>query len=296
MIKWKVGCSGFHYREWKDFFYPEGLSQKNWLKYYCTQYNTLELNSTFYKFPTAEGMRRWYEQSCPEFVFSVKVPRLITHYKKFNDCKGLIDDFYFAIDKGLAEKVSCILYQLPASTVYSTEALEQMCSVMSSTHKNVIEFRHASWWKKSVVDFLKQRNIIFCNVSHPLLVDQLLFSSETTYIRMHGVPELYYSAYTEDSLRSLYEAVSANRLQEAYIYFNNTALSGAVENSRFLISLIQHHNKLAYDFSPGSMPEIKKSKKKAAPKAKAATKKNEAKKQVSRKAAKEKYPPVNDLG
>ena len=113
---------------------------------------------------------------------------------------------------------------------------------------------------------------------------------------MHGIPKLYYSSYAKSTIQKLYNAVSSENLKEVYIYFNNTATSAAVENSRFLISLIMSNNVMAYDFSPGNMPEIKKIAKKPVKKVQAAVKKSAAKKKVSKKAAKTKYPPVNDLG
>jgi uncharacterized protein YecE (DUF72 family) len=295
MIKSYIGCSGFHYKEWKEYFYPEGLSQKNWFKFYCTQFNTLELNVTFYKFPTIQGLKKWHDESCPGFQFSVKAPRLITHYKKFNDCKRLTSDFYHAVDKGLSEKTGCILFQLPSSIIYSEQTLESISDLLNPEFENVIEFRHESWWRKSVFQYLKERKIIFCNISHPSLADKLYFTSETTYIRMHGVPKLYFSSYDEVKLTDLYNAVSQNKLNKAYIYFNNTATSAAIENARFLIDHIHKSSKMAYDFSPGDMPEIKKSKRRSSS-SKVPKKKTAGKKVATKKAVKKKYPPVNDLG
>jgi uncharacterized protein YecE (DUF72 family) len=97
----KIGCSGFYNRHWKGIFYPEKLPQKQWLNFYCEHFNTLELNTTFYRFPTKENLKAWRDKSPEDFLFSVKVPQLITHFKKFNGCKKLIADFYLACQQGL---------------------------------------------------------------------------------------------------------------------------------------------------------------------------------------------------
>ena len=104
-IKWEIGCSGFHYKEWKGIFYPESLPQKEWFKFYAEKFNTLELNVTFYRFPVSKSLEAWYDSRPANFSFAVKAPRLITHYKKFSDCSHLIDDFYTLITKGLKDKL-----------------------------------------------------------------------------------------------------------------------------------------------------------------------------------------------
>jgi uncharacterized protein YecE (DUF72 family) len=75
-----IGCSGFYNKDWKEVFYPNGLPQSKWFEFYCTQFNTLELNTTFYRFPTIEMLKKWYDTSPADFKFSVTAPRLITHY------------------------------------------------------------------------------------------------------------------------------------------------------------------------------------------------------------------------
>ncbi|MEJ7671821.1 MAG: DUF72 domain-containing protein [Chitinophagaceae bacterium] len=74
-------CSGFHYKEWKEVFYPKDIPQTKWFEYYCQHFNTIELNTTFYRFPRPEALQSWYKRSPEDFKFSVKGPRLISHYK-----------------------------------------------------------------------------------------------------------------------------------------------------------------------------------------------------------------------
>src|SRR5574339_675458 len=144
---WKIGCSGFHYKEWKGIFYPESIPRKDWFKYYYEKFHTIELNVTFYRFPVLSSMQAWYHASPADFSFAVKVPRLITDYKKFSDCWRLIDDFYNLISEGLKEKPGPVLFQLPPTYVYTIARLKQIVKSIYREFNNVIEFRDASWWK-----------------------------------------------------------------------------------------------------------------------------------------------------
>src|SRR5438552_2755153 len=128
MIKFNIGCSGYYNRHWKGIFYPKKLPQNKWFEFYCQQFNSVELNSTFYKLPSEKGLQTWFNKSPDDFTFSVKAPRLITHFKKFNDCKRLINDFYSACEKGLGHKLGCILFQLPPSIIFNENNLSQITS------------------------------------------------------------------------------------------------------------------------------------------------------------------------
>src|SRR5215203_3701482 len=102
-MQYYIGCSGFYNKDWKEVFYPKGLAQSKWFEFYCNHFNTLELNTTFYRFPRAELLNKWYLKSPADFKFSVKVPRLISHYKQLKEAKSLLEDFYAAIQEGLKE-------------------------------------------------------------------------------------------------------------------------------------------------------------------------------------------------
>ena len=111
--KWLIGCSGFAYKEWKEVFYPQGLPQSRWFEFYTEHFNTLELNVTFYRFPTLKSLQAWYNKAPDGFVFSAKVPRWITHYRKFEETERMMGDFYGLLKDGLKEKTGCVLFQLP---------------------------------------------------------------------------------------------------------------------------------------------------------------------------------------
>src|SRR5690606_8198057 len=111
------------------------------------------------------------KKSAPGFKFSVKAPRIITHYKKFADSVAMLDDFYNIISDGLAEKLGCVLFQLPPTYVYTPERLDLILRSLDLSFHNVLEFRHLSWWHPDVYDALAKKGVSFCGMSKPGLPD-----------------------------------------------------------------------------------------------------------------------------
>ncbi len=232
-MKYYIGCSGFSYQEWKPEFYPAKLPQRHWFEFYTSQFNTVELNVSFYRFPQLSMLQGWYNRSPDDFLFAVKAPRLITHYKKFNDSESLLRDFYGSIGNGLKSKLGPVLFQLPREFVYSEERLETLIQSMDKKFINVIEFRDPSWWIPSVEKLLKKNKIIFCGISHPMFPDNFITGPDV-YYRYHGVPRLYYSEYGLSAMKDMAEKLRSASVKHAYIYFNNTANGSAIHNARQL--------------------------------------------------------------
>ncbi|MBA2563713.1 MAG: DUF72 domain-containing protein [Chitinophagaceae bacterium] len=240
MIQWRIGCSGFYYKHWKEIFYPKGLPQNKWFTFYCEHFNTLELNVTFYRFPQLSFLQSWYERSSATFNFAIKAPRGITHYKKFIGTEKLIDDFYSTIAEGLREKLGCILFQLPPSYNYTDERLQNIISSLDHSFNNVIEFRHTTWWNKVVYDELAKKRITFCGMSHLLLPDEIIQNTQIVYHRMHGVPELYKSPYSIVELKKIIEVIkNSGSTNHAFIYFNNDIHGSAITNAKQMIELCE---------------------------------------------------------
>jgi len=227
-----IGCSGFYNKDWKEVFYPKGLPQRKWFEFYCSRFSTLELNTTFYRFPKIEFLQKWYATSPAGFKFSVKAPRLITHYKQLNDCHNLLDDFYNTVQEGLKEKLGTVLLQFPAKTVYSEDFLQRIIQNLNASVNNVIEFRDVSWWNQHVLLTLSAYNISFSGISITNLPEEIITNTALIYYRFHGIPKLYYSQYPTQKIKDF-----SKELQEkaggrtAYIFFNNTATLAAINNA-----------------------------------------------------------------
>jgi len=225
-----LGCSGYFYPSWRGKFYPKDLKPKNWLKYYSKFFNTVEINSTFYHFPKEENLKRLYRNTPENFVFSVKANRAITHYKKFKEIKGILKEFYKVCRNGLNKKLGCILFQLPPSYTYSEENLERILENLEKDFKNVIEFRHISWWNENVFKVLRENKVVFCSVSAPNLPEALVETSETVYIRFHGKTSWYRYNYSEKELKEWAKRIKKTKAKEVFVYFNNDYNAYAPQN------------------------------------------------------------------
>jgi uncharacterized protein YecE (DUF72 family) len=232
MVQWRIGCSGYYYNEWKGLFYPQGLAKNKWLEYYSERFNTVELNNTFYRFPRVSFLKGWYNR-CPEhFCFSVKAPRLITHFKRIKSSQQYLAEFYDAIKEGLREKLGCVLFQFPPAFHFDAGRLEQIIEMLDPAFSNVVEFRHPTWWHESVFEKLAHRQITFSGMSHPSLPSSVVKTANTLYYRFHGVPHLYTSKYEGEQLEQVALAIRQHsNLDKVFIYFNNTAEGAALANA-----------------------------------------------------------------
>jgi len=227
-----IGCSSYYNYQWTDIFYPKDIGRNKWFEYYCEHFDTYEINATFYKFPTVRTLQTWYKKAPVVFEFSLKVPKVFTHIKKLAECKEELSQFYSVCKEGLGDKLGCVLFQLPPSFSYTQEHLELVLNAANPEYKNVVEFRNESWWRQEVYDALSANNIAFCSVNYPNLPTDVIITNNMVYYRLHGNPRLFYSEYKEEELRTLYkDLVSAEHVDKAYVYFNNTASTAAILNA-----------------------------------------------------------------
>ncbi|WP_303312214.1 DUF72 domain-containing protein [Hymenobacter sp. BT730] len=241
MPAYHIGCSGFSYRDWKGVFYPPEVPPRKWFEYYCTQFNTVELNVTFYKMPELGFLEKLYDQSPPGFQFAVKAPRLVTHYKKFNaEAEPVLQDFYGTIQEGLRDKLGPVLFQLPPKAAYTEELMARLLHCLDPAFTNVVEFRHLSWWEGEVYRELARHRIAFVGQSHPMpLPDEVVANTDVLYYRFHGVPELYKTPYDEVFLQRIaHEIQAAKQVKQVYLYFNNGMGGAAVGNARQMQQLL----------------------------------------------------------
>lgn len=235
-----IGLSAYNNSYWKGIFYPEDLPASKRFEYYCQHFSTYEINATFYKFPTEKSLKAWYDKSPQGFMFSVKAPKLVTHLKKFIGVQNEIDQFYKLCSEGLKEKLGFVLFQLPPSYDYTDERLELILNSLNPDFKNVVEFRNESWWRQDVFDAMAKKGILFCSVSYPKLPDAIQVTTPLVYVRLHGVPKLFYSGYSQPYLQDLITALERNKnVTDAYIYFNNTASTEGIVNALALQKIMQ---------------------------------------------------------
>lgn len=169
----------------------------------------------------------------------MKAPQLITHYKQFHSVGQLLGDFYGTTAQGLLDKLGPVLFQLPPRLAYDAERLARILDCLDPAFVNVLEFRHPSWWREEVCAELRQRGVVFCGQSHPLLPAAIVATAPTLYYRFHGVPDLYASLYPLDFLQRAAAAVAAAPgADQAYVYFNNDIGGSAISNAQEMRTLL----------------------------------------------------------
>lgn len=233
-----LGTSGWSYPGWRGRFYPEDLSQKDWLSFYAQHFKTVEINMTFYRFPKPETLRNWLDKTPPNFTFTLKANRQITHLKKLKNVRSEIRYFYI-LAQTLREKLGCILFQLPPSLTFDIDLLKEFVSNLSPDYKNVIEFRHESWYVEKVYELLRSQNVIFCVVSSAKVPKTIVETCETLYFRFHGLTGGYRYNYSEEELEEWAKVLKRAEAREGYVYFNNDYEAYAVHNCLRLQELLR---------------------------------------------------------
>jgi len=235
--KFNVGCSGYYYSQWKNSFYPQGLSTSEWLQHYSSVFDSVELNGTFYRVPKLSDLENYAKQTPDNFTFSVKISRYITHVLKLENCEEKIQQFCNLIHAGLGDKLENILFQLPPSFQYSEENMERVLRSIPGTPNYAVEFRHISWRNPEIIEQLRKHGCSFCNSDYPGLDHSFIQTSKRFYARFHGSPELFKSSYSQEDLKKFSESLP-NTCGSFYIYFNNTYYDAAFRNAIELLTLL----------------------------------------------------------
>ncbi len=236
--EFRIGCSGYYYSFWKPGFYPKEISQKKWLNYYSTVFNTVELNATFYRVPGLNSLKKNAEVVTEDFLFSAKMSRYITHLVKLKNCRKEIDEFQDLLMNGLKEKMGCFLFQMPPSFHYNEENLDRILTQVPRGEQNVVELRHISWWNENTAKQFKKAGITFCNIDYPGIKTQIINTGKNFYMRFHGTPVLFHSAYSQERLKTFIHNFPLTTKRN-FIYFNNTDLGNAYKNAGDLMKLLK---------------------------------------------------------
>ena len=254
-----IGTSGYDYPEWRGVFYPAGLKRADFLPYYATQFNALELNSSFYNMPTAERLLSFWERSGGALKFSVKANRLLTH-EIGRDWKSAAQDFRAAL-KPLAQNKSLAsaLFQFPQSFHYTDQNRLYLSALLAQFRglPVVVEFRHAEWIRDSVFEGLAERGagLVYCDMPKlAQLPDGKILKSpfigQNAYIRLHGRnASAWYASgttpngsgrycydYSDAELAEFVPVISEARSEgkQVQVYFNNHPDGSGAKNAKRL--------------------------------------------------------------
>ena len=238
----RIGTSGWVYGDWRGRFYPKGLGQKRWLAYYAQHFDTVELNATTYRLPKESQVRTWCETVPPQFVYTVKLSRLITHRRSL---PPRVDEFienYMAraacFERG---KVAQILVQFPPYLERNDEHLRAFLDKLPREYRYVVEFRHKSWLAAGPERILRERGMAFCIHDYPgMRTRDVVTTPELAYVRLHGYLALYVGHYPRRSLQHWARRIEAlaKRARDVFIYFNNDTMAAAPHDAAVLRELL----------------------------------------------------------
>jgi len=234
MMQIRIGTSGWSYDHWQGRLYPESTPVGKRLAYYLARYDTVELNSSYYRWPRDMTFAGWRAKLPDRFLMSVKAPRGLTHFARLYNPEGWLE----RITRGvtcLADRLGVLLVQLPPQFARDDARLDYFLGAVPAGRKVAVEFRHPSWHHEAVFALLERHGAAYCVMSGAKLPCILRATAPFVYVRFHGPdPEhLYAGSYSEADM-----AWWAERIREwqagghgVFAYFNNDGQGYALQNA-----------------------------------------------------------------
>lgn len=211
----RAGTSGWSYKEWKGYFYPEKLAAKNMLRYYGERFSTVEVNNTFYRMPNASTLENWAGEVPDDFAFVLKAPKRITHERRLKDVGDSVD-YLLRTAVALRPKLGPFLVQLPPSMKKDVPRLREFLSLLGSSDRAAFEFRHVSWFDDEVYAALRERNAAWCVAETGEEGDPpFVATADWGYLRLRRVE------YSNDDLRSWADRVRSQSWGETFVFFKH---------------------------------------------------------------------------
>jgi uncharacterized protein YecE (DUF72 family) len=241
-----IGTSGWNYKHWRDSIYPPKLTQNKWLAFIAERFNTVEVNTSFYRIPRRESIIAWQEKTPKTFRFALKIWRGISHYKKLKNAGALTSRFLEAAEALERKRRAPLLIQLPPNQGRDVEKLEaylkELQSLLTSPWEVAVEFRNDTWLHPDVYKALDRQQAALCIHDMPgrAATDEPN-DVGFVYVRRHGTSEgRYAGSYSDEQLTT-----DATRIQSwtrsgknVYVYFNNDIGGHAFRNADQLRSMI----------------------------------------------------------
>jgi uncharacterized protein YecE (DUF72 family) len=238
----RIGCSGWSYPHWRRRFYPEHLREAQWFAHYAESFDTVEINNSFYRLPTARAVAQWEAQAPQGFLYAVKVNRFITHMKKLKDPQQPLAQFVGRM-RGLGMHLGPLLYQLPPHWRCDLARLREFLAILPADLVHVFEFRDASWLSDAVFSLLDHYTASLCVHDMSGIEVPRVAVGRVAYMRFHGTGVWYSGAYSDSTLRAcatwLRTQAAAGR--PGFAYFNNDAEAQAVRDAQHLLRLLRNH-------------------------------------------------------
>ena len=242
----RIGCSGWNYASWKQPVYG-GAPSSRWLRLYAALFDTVEVNSTFYRLPTEKAVRGWAEATPETFTFAVKASRYLTHVKRLRDLPDGIERMVERLQPLVeSRKLGPVLWQLPATFHRDDDRLAAALEVLPRG-RHCFEFRHASWFSDDVYALLERHGAALVVGDHPERPFQpWRLTADWTFIRFHYGHRGRNGNYSESEIRTWSERIRGAGV-ETWAYFNNDWNAYAVANALLLQRLLAYRETAVAD-------------------------------------------------
>jgi uncharacterized protein YecE (DUF72 family) len=230
-----VGTSGYSYKEWKGSFYPAKLPANEMLGFYAQHFSAVEMNNTFYKMPTVEGVAAWASQAPANFRFILKAPQTITHRKRLKNVEGDVAAFVRAA-MALNDRLGPLLFQLPPNFKKDIPRLTDFLDLLREHDQRLhaaMEFRHESWFDDETYGCLRANRCALCVADAEDLPEvDLVDTADWGYLRLRR------EDYTPATLGEWLQRVRAQKWREAYILFRHEDTGAGPAFAKVLLELI----------------------------------------------------------
>jgi uncharacterized protein YecE (DUF72 family) len=236
-----IGTSGWSYDHWQGVLYPPATPVRERLGYYVARYGTVEVNSTYYRWPPDATFAGWRRRVPPTFRLTVKAPRGLTHGTRLYAPERWLQRIARGLER-LEHTRGVLLVQLPPGFAYDHARLAYFLERVPPWLRLAVEFRHPSWHREEVFALLEERGAAYCVMSGAGLPCLLRATAPFVYARLHGPDphHLYAGAYSDDDLRwwtaRVHEWQGQGR--DVFVYFNNDGGGNAVRNADTLRALL----------------------------------------------------------
>jgi len=224
------------YDDWRGRLYPERTPKRRWLEVYAEHFDTVEVNSTFYRLARRDAVAGWVEQTPAEFVFAVKASRYLTHVKRLLDVRDSVARFYEPLEPMRdAGKLGPVLWQLPENFHRDDQRLAGWLELLPSG-MHAIEFRHESWFAPEVLAALRSRGVALVIGDHPERTFQTYDATASwRFIRFHYGSRGRAGNYSATEIETWARRIAQwRRREEIYAYFNNDWRGFAPANAKQL--------------------------------------------------------------
>jgi uncharacterized protein YecE (DUF72 family) len=241
MAEIRIGTSGYHYKHWLGRYYPAGMKPNAMLAHYLRDFDTVELNNTFYQLPNESTFDAWRDNTPGDFLYAVKGSRFITHMIKLKDAQRGLTNFMPRAER-LGDKLGPILWQLPPGWKVNVERLEEFLSILPPRHRYTFELRNETWMTDAVLEVLKKYNAAFCIYELAGYTSPIEITADWTYIRLHGPTAFkYQGSYSDAQLAEWADRIRtwSRRMKAVYVYFDNDDSAYAVYNAMTLRKMVK---------------------------------------------------------